>query len=144
MPLPQQPGKLSSGLRVKEREGKLSLGQLHLSSLSFSWGVCAQIKAEGVNWSIPHHRLQRYYQKDLEQLSIAFAEAAAPYNVALSTAAGKCITSKRRLPKATGQKIIDTQHGFRTKNYKMSRLPFSQLSKSPGNGGAEEIFILEQ
>lgn len=81
-----------------------------------------------MNWSIPHathHGLQGYYQKDLEQLSITFAEAAAPYNVVLNTAAVKHVISKGHLPKATGQKITDTQHGFRTENYKMSRLSFS-------------------
>ena len=148
VPLSQQPGKLASGSHVKGREGKLSQGQLHLSSLSFSRGVCAQIKDEGgVNWSIPHashHRLQGYYQKDLEQSSITFAEAAAPYNVALKTTAAKHIISKGHLPKATDQKITDTQHGLRTENYKMSRLSFSQVNKFSGNGGTEEIFILEQ
>lgn len=106
-------------------------------------GSCAQIKDEGrVNWSIPHathHRLQACYQKDLEQSSVAFAEAAAAYH-----GAAKHIISKGCLPKATGQKIIDTQHGFRTENYKMSRLSFSQANKFGGNGGTEEILILEQ
>lgn len=88
-------------------------------------------------------RLQSYYQKDLEQLSITFAEAAAPYNVALTNTATKLIISKGHLPKATGQKIIGTQHGFRTENTKCQGFLYFPGNKSAGKGSMEEIFILE-
>lgn len=130
------------------REGKLSQGQLHLSSFSFSWGVSAQIKDYGrVNWSTPHathHSLQRYYQKELWQLSFTFAEAAAPHSIALKNAVAKHIISKGHLPKTTGQKITYTQHSFRAKDYKVSRHSICQVSKFAENGGTEEICILEQ
>lgn len=76
--------------------------------------LCTDLR---MNESIPHaihHRLQGYYKKDLEQSSITLAEATAPYNVALKTAAVKQVIRKEHLPTATGQKITGTQHGFKT------------------------------